>query len=204
MCGYRCIFARRDMSPQQALTTRADCGQVLQEPLPGGWPEEAFFGDLEEEYKSFRALVLETSSGRAESGRQLLEGLLTNFRLDLCAVAVVRLVVASFLRKDLHCERFPRPQTHTHKVDAEFHWHILIPTNHCILRRITELLDPVQLTLGARLVHVRLQSTTNTTKRTCKPSVQRRSFSFAPRATFLSQVQTHFVPLGTSLYRTIT
>ena len=101
------------MSPQQALTTRADCGQVLQEPLPGGWLEEAFLGDLEEEYKSFRALVLETASGRAESGRQLLEGHLTNFRLDLC-VGVVRLVVASFLRKDLHCERFPRQRTHTH------------------------------------------------------------------------------------------
>lgn len=95
-----CFFRALCFAWVEALTNRADCGQVLQEPLPGGWPEEAFLGDLEEEYKSFRALVLETASGRAESGRELLEGLLTNFRLDLCAVAVVRLVVASFLRKE--------------------------------------------------------------------------------------------------------
>jgi ubiquitin thioesterase protein OTUB1 len=93
-CFYRAI----GFAWLEGLADRAARGETVFEPLPGGWPDASLFGDLAGVYSDLRSQVMYPAQTAApEVGRQLLARLLVDVRFDLCAVALLRLVVAAFL-----------------------------------------------------------------------------------------------------------
>mmetsp|Transcript_12190 Transcript_12190/g.22476 ORF Transcript_12190/g.22476 Transcript_12190/m.22476 type:complete len:643 (-) Transcript_12190:15-1943(-) len=89
-CFYRATFIGWVEALWQAPKTSA--------PLLRRWPEASLFGELQTVYEELKPL-LEVVGGNPDAAPELLHRLLVDVRYDLCGIALIRLLVASFLEE---------------------------------------------------------------------------------------------------------